>query len=643
MGCAGSKRSLRGACSPVFDRPVQQQQQQPPQQPSSRRPAPAFFRENLSASTKSAFGTSCFEPKYVVKEDNYRKDGSLRRYNSCVKGNDHLGVVVVEECDDRYQDQGGGGGEIGQGTYSTVYQAREVETGKMVALKKVRFDTYQPESIRFMAREILILRRLDHPNIMKLEGIITSRISTSLYLVFEYMEHDLAGLITSPEINFSEAQVKCYMKQLLCAIEHCHVNGIMHRDIKSSNILVNNEGILKLADFGLANVLSSRNKQQLTSRVVTLWYRAPELLMGSTSYGVSADLWSIGCVLAEILTGKPFIKGRTEVEQLHKIFKLCGSPPDEFWKQSKLPNAIMFRPQHSYESSLRERCKDFPSTAVDLIETLLSIEPEKRGTASSALICQYFSTKPYPCDPSSLPKYPPNKEMDAKYREEARRKKAGVRSRDPRGSKKPRRPNKTLQEQIGFWNRIDVKEEAKDNQQLQKANGSDARPNKTSRLVNRQQSFDGVSLPSQATNGRSSFKGPAPVTASSGFAWVKRQREDCPPTIKEEEEGPFVKSYAPSITSTQLTADSSRFQFVNNSFDPKKEERQRHKASGTNSLDATGGEAVAAETNMGKRNAKLSRSETTTEALLQRNGSQKCQAAQNSKLDKEMLCKVLLE
>ncbi|KAF5954368.1 hypothetical protein HYC85_007224 [Camellia sinensis] len=143
--------------------------------------------------------------------------------------------------------------KVGQGTYSSVFHARNLETGRIVALKKVRFDNFEPESVRFMAREIMILRRLDHPNIIKLEGLITSRLSCSIYLVFEYMEHDISGLLSSPDINKLITSVKCYMKQLLSGLEHCHSRGTMHRDIKGANLLVNNEGVLKMADFGLAN------------------------------------------------------------------------------------------------------------------------------------------------------------------------------------------------------------------------------------------------------------------------------------------------------------------------------------------------------------------------------------------------------
>ncbi|XP_052175447.1 probable serine/threonine-protein kinase At1g54610 [Diospyros lotus] len=316
--------------------------------------------------------------------------------------------------------------KIGQGTYSNVYKAKDLITGKIVALKKVRFDNLEPESVKFMAREILVLRKLDHPNVIKLEGLVTSRMSSSLYLVFEYMEHDLSGLAAVQGVKFTEPQVKCYMKQLLSGLEHCHKNGVLHRDIKGSNLLIDNEGILKIADFGLASFYDPESKQPMTSRVVTLWYRPPELLLGATYYGVGVDLWSAGCILAELLAGKPIMPGRTEVEQLHKIFKLCGSPSEEYWKKSKLPNATLFKPQQPYKRCILETFKNFPPPSLPLIETLLAIDPDKRGSATAALNSEFFATEPYACEPTNLPKYPPSKEMDVKLRDEEARRQRGL-------------------------------------------------------------------------------------------------------------------------------------------------------------------------------------------------------------------------
>ncbi|CAD5172314.1 unnamed protein product [Musa acuminata subsp. malaccensis] len=328
--------------------------------------------------------------------------------------------------------------KIGQGTYSNVYKARDVLTGKIVALKKVRFDNMEPESVKFMAREILILRHLDHPNVVKLEGLVTSRMSCSLYLVFEYMEHDLAGLAASLTTKFTEPQqVKCYMHQLLSGLEHCHNNRVLHRDIKGSNLLLDNKGLLKIADFGLATFFDPNRKHPMTSRVITLWYRPPELLLGATDYSVGVDLWSAGCILAELLSGKPIMPGRTEVEQLHKIFKLCGSPSEEYWKKSKLPHATIFKPRQPYKRCIQETFKGFPPSSLPLIETLLAIDPAERQTATAALNSEFFNTAPYACDPSSLPQYPPSKEMDAKLRvEEAKRLRAPGGKINANGSKK---------------------------------------------------------------------------------------------------------------------------------------------------------------------------------------------------------------
>ncbi|XP_059301328.1 probable serine/threonine-protein kinase At1g54610 [Lycium ferocissimum] len=320
--------------------------------------------------------------------------------------------------------------KIGQGTYSSVYKARDLVNDKVVALKRVRFEKMDPESIKFMAREIVILRRLDHPNIIKLEGMIVSRTSCSLYLVFEYMEHDLTGLASLPGIKFSEPQVKCYMRQLLSGLDHCHSRGVLHRDIKGSNLLIDNHGTLKIADFGLANFFDNQQSVPLTSRVVTLWYRPPELLLGASHYGAAVDMWSTGCILGELYVAKPIMPGRTEVEQLHKIFKLCGSPTEDYWRKTKLSYSAVFKPIQPYKRRIGERFKELPPSAVGLLETLLSIDPALRGTAVGALESEFFTTKPFACDPSSLPTYPPSKEIDAKLREEESR-----RRRNANGSK----------------------------------------------------------------------------------------------------------------------------------------------------------------------------------------------------------------
>jgi len=141
-------------------------------------------------------------------------------------------------------------------------------------------------------------------------------------MVFEYMDHDLTGLSDRPGMRFTIPQIKCYMKQLLLGLHYCHINQVLHRDIKGSNLLIDNHGILKLADFGLARSYSYDHTAHLTNRVITLWYRPPELLLGSTKYGPAVDMWSVGCIFAELLYGKPILPGKNEVWFL----KICEPP-----------------------------------------------------------------------------------------------------------------------------------------------------------------------------------------------------------------------------------------------------------------------------------------------------------------------------
>ncbi|XP_022751002.1 probable serine/threonine-protein kinase At1g54610 isoform X2 [Durio zibethinus] len=291
--------------------------------------------------------------------------------------------------------------KVGQGTYSNVYKARDRCTGKIVALKKVRFNTSEPKSVKFMAREITILQKLNHPNIISLEGLATSRMQYSLYLVFDFMQSDLTKVISRPGEKLTEPQIKCYMQQLLSGLQHCHERGILHRDIKGSNLLIDRNGVLKIADFGLANSFRPKPKRPVTSRVVTLWYRAPELLLGSTDYGVGIDLWSAGCLLAEMFAGRPIMPGRTEVEQLHRIFKLCGSPSEEYWKKLKLPAS--FRPPQHYKPGYQEAFGDFPDSSFRLLTMLLALDPSYRVTAASALQSEFFSSSPLACELSGQP------------------------------------------------------------------------------------------------------------------------------------------------------------------------------------------------------------------------------------------------
>ncbi|KAJ0239565.1 Protein kinase superfamily protein [Hirschfeldia incana] len=316
--------------------------------------------------------------------------------------------------------------QIGRGTFSKVFKAKDLLRNKTVALKRIRFDLNDSESIRCIAREIIILRKLDHPNIIKLEGLmLVEQDSSILYMIFEYMEHDLLGLSSSLGVEFSEPQVKCYMRQLLRGLDHCHTNHVLHRDIKSSNLLINQHGVLKIADFGLSTFFDPQNSVPLTTNVVTLWYRPPELLLGASHYSVGIDMWSTGCVIGEIYAGKPILPGKNEREQLQKIFELCGSPSEVYWRKLKLSSPL--RPMFSYGSNIADTFKEFPVPVISLLETLLSIDPDSRGTAATALNSEYFTTEPLACAPSSLPKYPPSKEMDIRKLGETRKQASQIR------------------------------------------------------------------------------------------------------------------------------------------------------------------------------------------------------------------------
>ena len=201
--------------------------------------------------------------------------------------------------------------------------------------------------------------------------------SCVVYLSFEFVEHDLAGLLSATRRRgMRPGQMKRVVLQLFSALAHCHERGVLHRDVKGSNLLVDNDGNVKLADFGLATRRLPEDREPLTSAVVTLWYRPPELLLGATKYDEGVDMWSAGCLLAELLLGKPAFQGQTEVEQLHRIFQTCGSEGAASVAERLGGYTIGAPSGPTYPRRLRERFAESPNIvdphALDLVDALLS-------------------------------------------------------------------------------------------------------------------------------------------------------------------------------------------------------------------------------------------------------------------------------
>lgn len=212
-------------------------------------------------------------------------------------------------------------------------------------------------------------------------------------MVFEYMDHDLTGILSQTQFKFSDAHLKSLCHQMLAGLAYLHHKGVIHRDIKGSNILLNNRGELKLADFGLARFYQKRRRTDYTNRVITLWYRPPELLFGATVYGAEVDMWSAGCIMLELFTKKPVFQGNDEIHQLHVVFKILGAPTVDRWPGlPKLPWYELIKPKETLANRFREYFQRWMSpAALDLAERLLSFDPEQRVTASDALQAPYFT------------------------------------------------------------------------------------------------------------------------------------------------------------------------------------------------------------------------------------------------------------
>ncbi|KAL3277345.1 hypothetical protein HHI36_012696 [Cryptolaemus montrouzieri] len=224
-------------------------------------------------------------------------------------------------------------GTAGEGTYGVVYKAKNKLTGKNVALKRIKLEKFynkgDSEGVPSTAiREICLLKNLKHSSIVELLDVMYS--TDKLYLVFEYLDLDLKNIWITQK-SLSRELIRSYMKQLVEGMAYLHTRTILHRDLKPQNLLIDREGHIKLADFGLSRSFSLPTRTY-THEVVTMWYRAPELLLGSKIYCTGVDIWSLGCILAEMIIKKAFFPGDSEIDQLYKIFRIMGTPNEDIWK-----------------------------------------------------------------------------------------------------------------------------------------------------------------------------------------------------------------------------------------------------------------------------------------------------------------------
>ncbi|KDO22549.1 CMGC/CDK/CRK7 protein kinase [Saprolegnia parasitica CBS 223.65] len=328
---------------------------------------------------------------------------------------------------------------VGSGTYGCVYEAKHKATGERVAMKKIK-TLNEAEGIPITTlREIAALKALRHPNLVQLKEVVVSKqkddndddlggggaaaddsaysnhgtetgvdyASGSIYLVLEFVPHDLTGLLQSGHV-FTEVAAKYIMKQLLEALQYMHLRDVVHRDIKCSNILLTADHEVKLADYGLAR--TARTNPKFTNKVVTLWYRAPELLLGGNDYDGSIDMWSAGCVMAELFLGHPIFAGKVEADQMAKIIDVCGSAVEEVNGISHLPHYEKFiqpdkrtwQLKTMMNSKAEKRKRPLPKGFLELLDKLLQIDPKKRFNAEQALQSEYFRSHPHLQDPATV-------------------------------------------------------------------------------------------------------------------------------------------------------------------------------------------------------------------------------------------------
>lgn len=293
---------------------------------------------------------------------------------------------------------------IGEGQFATVYKARDKQTGQEVAIKKIKIGNIQEAQDgvnRTALREIKLLQELHHENVIGLLDVYGK--DSSISLVFEIMETDLEQIIFERKIWLNFAHIKSYILMTLKGLEYLHKNFILHRDLKPNNLLLDQNNVLKLADFGLARTFGSPSRIY-SHQVVTRWYRAPELLYGARMYGTGIDIWAVGCILAELFKREPLFPGESDLDTLDKIITVLGTPAEKNWHGvTELPDFVAFN-DISTGQPFSERFSALQQDALDILGSMLRLNPNERCDATQALQMPYFSTSPYPTATEFLPR-----------------------------------------------------------------------------------------------------------------------------------------------------------------------------------------------------------------------------------------------
>ncbi|XP_013416900.1 cyclin-dependent kinase 17 isoform X2 [Lingula anatina] len=279
--------------------------------------------------------------------------------------------------------------KLGEGTYATVFKGKSRLTETLVALKEIRLE-HEEGAPCTAIREVSLLRELKHNNIVTLHDIIHT--DKSLTLVFEYLDKDLKQYMDDCGNIMNLHNVRIFLFQLLRGLAYCHKRRILHRDLKPQNLLINERGELKLADFGLARAKSIPTKTY-SNEVVTLWYRPPDVLLGSTEYSTQIDMWGVGCIFYEMGCGSPLFPGSTVEDELHLIFKVLGTPTEESWPGiSQVEDFASNHFPHYEPKPLINHAPRFDQAALDLLGKFLEYNVKKRILASEAMKHSYFNS-----------------------------------------------------------------------------------------------------------------------------------------------------------------------------------------------------------------------------------------------------------